>query len=214
MARYVSNVELGGSMDVATPSPVATALSTAVSTKTAASTKTNENEPAEKQSLLSEADHVSGIINYSVNASAKQAYSEWLKGIKKELQNFPGYLYSDVVQSDASADGSIPVSVVLRFERAHDLKLWEASDERAFWLADAKKQGIFSGTHAIHVQDASKAVSWDDPNLSAAPPRKPLPPPKWRCEAGIGAPLRVYALASSWRVRTFMMTDVTSASHT
>ena len=124
---------------------------------------------------------VCGILSLKYPQAQSVAFHTWLAGIEAEAASFPGWLDHDVVESKPSSDELVSVSVVIRYATREQLRQWEMSDERSWWVAKAKQEKLVSYYSKMSCQSDDLVVAWHDADLHASrPPARSAPPPKWR----------------------------------
>ena len=77
-----------------------------------------------------------GVASRRVEPGREEEFEAWVSGILDCVKTFPGYLGSDVMRPADVRDDEY--SILYRFDRASNLKRWEASDERRRWLDRAE----------------------------------------------------------------------------
>lgn len=77
-----------------------------------------------------------GVASRRVEPGREEEFEAWVSGILDCVKTFPGYLGSDVMRPADARDDEY--SILYRFDRASNLKRWEASDERRRWLDRAE----------------------------------------------------------------------------
>ena len=85
---------------------------------------------------------VCGILFLKYYAAKSEEFHRWLSGIEAAAASFPGWLDHDVVESQPTPDGLVPVSVIIRYRSKEELQEWEMSPERAQWVAQAHEQKL------------------------------------------------------------------------
>ncbi len=79
---------------------------------------------------------VTGVASRRVEPGREEEFEEWASGILAAVNDFPGYLGSDVLRPSGPDDDEY--RMIYRFDHASNLKRWEESEERRRWLRKAK----------------------------------------------------------------------------
>ena len=79
---------------------------------------------------------VTGVASRRVEPGREEEFEEWASGILAAVNDFPGYLGSDVLRPSGDEDDEY--RMIYRFDHASNLKRWEESEERRRWLRKAK----------------------------------------------------------------------------
>lgn len=110
-------------------------------------------------------DQVFLVIRHKVKAEAIAAYEGWLARIIPAAAQYPGHLGVHVVRPPSGHDEYVNV---LRFATAADAERWQASDERAKLVDEARP--LLSELEDIEVK--SGIDYWfTPPSITKAPPR-------------------------------------------
>lgn len=75
---------------------------------------------------------VTAVASRRVKPGREGEFEEWTSGILSAARGFPGYLGSNVVRPSGPEDDEY--QIVFKFDHASNLKRWEESRERRYWL--------------------------------------------------------------------------------
>ena len=80
---------------------------------------------------------VTAVASRRVKPGREREFEEWVSGILTAVNDFRGYLGSEVLRpSDGAEDDEY--RIVFRFDHASNLHAWENSDERQRWLRKSR----------------------------------------------------------------------------
>jgi antibiotic biosynthesis monooxygenase (ABM) superfamily enzyme len=75
---------------------------------------------------------VTAVASRRVKPGKEQEFEEWVAGILGAVEEFPGYLGSNVIKPRDDDDDEF--QIVFKFDHASNLERWEGSEERHAWL--------------------------------------------------------------------------------
>ncbi|MBD0252863.1 MAG: antibiotic biosynthesis monooxygenase [Rubrobacter sp.] len=75
---------------------------------------------------------VTAIASRRVKSGKEEEFEEWVSGILDSVEEFPGYLGSNVVRPSDPNDDEF--QILFKFDHASNLERWQESDERGAWL--------------------------------------------------------------------------------
>ena len=105
---------------------------------------------------------VTVVISRRVRTGREADYEQWLEGILREINRFPGYLGTNILRPDNPTRPEFVA--ILRFDSYENLERWEHSDVRRDWLA--RTDAIADDTHPLQRLDGLEF--WFTPPASAA----------------------------------------------
>ncbi len=76
---------------------------------------------------------VTAVASRRVRPGREQEFEEWAAGILGTVNEFPGYLGSEVLRP-GDHPGDDEYRIVFRFDQASNMRAWEESEERRRWL--------------------------------------------------------------------------------
>ena len=113
---------------------------------------------------------VTAVVRRRVRPEAIAEFEDWLEGILAATSKFEGHLGANIVRPAAGGDQDYVI--IFRFDTAAHLAHWDASSERAEWLARAEAFTIGSA----QTQRITGLEYWFTlPNHAAS-----QPPPAWK----------------------------------
>ncbi|MBL8389231.1 MAG: antibiotic biosynthesis monooxygenase [Hydrogenophaga sp.] len=117
---------------------------------------------------------VTVLVTRRVAPAAVAAFEAAMTGMIEAATRFPGHLGGQLVRPDAAGDSDEPLlyHVVFAFDNEANLAAWQASPERAHWLAQV-------APHTIGEQEMRR-VSGLDYWFAPAGSTTKAPPPKWK----------------------------------
>ena len=128
-----------------------------------------------------ETESVSYLIRHNVDPDRIPDFEVWLQGIESDMRLYLGYQGATFLRPAA---GSSEYVIVVRFATYQDLRRWEASPERADWVA--KLPPMLSGMSEY--QTESGLESW----FQLPGHQVVVPPPKYKMATLIA--LAIYPL--------------------
>jgi len=116
---------------------------------------------------LGEDPPVTAVASRRVKPGREQEFEEWISGILTAVNEFPGYLGSEVLRpSDPE------YKIFFRFDHASNLHAWEDSEERHSWLR--KSRPLLHEKEKVHVLTGLE--TWFTLPSKAGEP----PPPRYK----------------------------------
>ncbi len=80
---------------------------------------------------------VTAVASRRVRPGREREFEDWATGILGAVNEFPGYLGSEVFRPGDDPDDD-EYRIVFRFDQASNMRAWEGSDERRRWLKRAE----------------------------------------------------------------------------
>src|SRR3712207_7785931 len=77
------------------------------------------------EGLRGEDPPVTGVASRKVEPGREGEFEEWVSGILGAVQDFPGYLGSDVLRPKSAEEGEY--RILYRFDHTSNLERWEES---------------------------------------------------------------------------------------
>lgn len=115
-------------------------------------------------------ESVTWVVTHNVEQGRRQDFEEWLKGIAADMERFQGHQGTTFMRP-GGVDSDEYV-IVVRFATYLDLRRWEASPERADWLA--KLPSMLSGKSGYETETGLE--TW----FQLPGHQVVLPPPKYK----------------------------------
>jgi hypothetical protein len=110
---------------------------------------------------------VTVAVTWHIRPGQEPAFESWLAGITAAALTFPGHLGVNVLRPVGPGR---PFVLIFRFATYAQLRVWEASTERAAWLA----RSLPLRARDPEVRAVSGLEFWFTPPQGAAPP------PRWK----------------------------------
>jgi antibiotic biosynthesis monooxygenase (ABM) superfamily enzyme len=128
-------------------------------------------------------------------ASGREADLEsWAHGISRAAATFPGHLGAQIYPP-LSGDRD-DLIIAFSFATAADLTSWEASEERADWLA--KSRPLTEGATRAHAVSGFEGIFAPSIHATATPP------PRWKTGVVIAIALFPMSLLLNWLLMPFL----------
>lgn len=126
--------------------------------------------PRSRRPVLEMSDGVTVVVRRTIRPDATQAFEAWLRGVLVVASQFEGHGGVEVIRPAPGAASQDWV-LVFRFDEAAQLEAWNASPERAEWLAKVEPM-----TLSVGIETVTGLEYWFTlPDDAAA-----VPPPRWK----------------------------------
>ena len=96
------------------------------------------------------------VVRRTIRPDATEAFEQWLRGVIEVASEFDGFGGVEVIRP-APGQGQDWV-LVFRFDSQEQLDAWNASTERAEWLAKVEPMTVSSSVQTVHARSRLPAL--------------------------------------------------------